>query len=341
MARSASSRPRSAAAWAYAGSAPWLEPQYTAIADSWPGGSLLIRERQPLLGLRVEVVWQRAALRDGDVAVQVSEVSRADDGARQAGVAEREAEHELHPRQAALFQQVLQAGRLPAALALPGGQANRPGPPVLVAGRSAAGRAAANERASARGDGLGDEVLVLSLQRRVRDLEDVEDVHGDVLGQVRKNARHSDEADLSFRLQLSQGLDGTAGGQRGRARRHVHLHQVETVGAEPAQALLDVRPHVFRAVVVRVRRRHVRRQLQRAAALGRQEELIPPVTDESADELLAPAVVGRGVDQVDPAVEDRVQQPARVLVCYLRPSGQAPQLHGPVAEDGHVRAGAP
>src|SRR5262249_56382148 len=80
---------------------------------------------------------------------------------------------------------------------------------------------------------------------------------------------------------------------------------------------------------------------QRAAAFGRKEKLSPPVTDGCADELLAPAVVGRGVDQVDPAVEDRVQQPARVLVCYRRPSRQAPQLHGSISEDGHVRAGAP
>src|SRR5215470_462045 len=108
--RSASSRPRAPAACAYAGSAPWLEPQYTATADSWPGGWLLIRERQPLLGLRVEVVRQRAALGDGDVAFEVIEVGRPDDGARQAGVAEREAEHELHPRQAAGRQQLLQAG---------------------------------------------------------------------------------------------------------------------------------------------------------------------------------------------------------------------------------------
>ena len=65
------------------------------------------------------------------------------------------------------------------------------------------------------------------------------------------------------------------------------------------------------------------------------------MADVAADQLLAAAVVGRGVDQVDAAVEDRVQQAARVLVRDLRTARSAPQLHGAIAKSGHVRAGTP
>jgi hypothetical protein len=41
-----------------------------------------------------------------------------------------------------------------------------------------------------------------------------------------------------------------------------------------------------------------------------------------ADEFLAAAVVDRGVDQADPAVEHRAQQPAGLLVVNRRPWGR-------------------
>ena len=59
-----------------------------------------------------------------------------------------------------------------------------------------------------------------------------------------------------------------------------------------AQRLLDVGADVRLAVVVRVRRRQVAGGLDRAAALGGEEELVPAVADVGADELLAAAVVG-------------------------------------------------
>jgi hypothetical protein len=121
----------------------------------------------------------------------------------------------------------------------------------------------------------------------------------------------------------------------------VHLDQVEAVGAQPPQRLLDVGADVRGAVVVRVRRRRVGRDLDQAAALGGEEELVPAVADVRADELLAAAVVGRGVDQVDAAVEDRVEQAPGVLVGDLGTARLASELHRPVAEDRHVSAGAP
>src|ERR1039457_777621 len=52
------------------------------------------------------------------------------------------------------------------------------------------------------------------------------------------------------------------------------------------------------------------------------------------DELLAAAVVDRGVDQVDSPVEHRVQQPACLLVVNRGPPGPAPPPHGPVPAAG-------
>jgi hypothetical protein len=71
----------------------------------------------------------------------------------------------------------------------------------------------------------------------------------------------------------------------------VDLDQVQAVGAEPAERLLDVGADVRRAVVMRVRRRRVGWDLDQAAALRGEEELVPAVADVRADQLLAAAVV--------------------------------------------------
>jgi hypothetical protein len=77
----------------------------------------------------------------------------------------------------------------------------------------------------------------------------------------------------------------------------VHLHQVQVVGAQPAQALLDPGPDVAGAVVVRERRPGTgRRRPEQAAALGRQEELRAAVAQVATDELLAAAVVDRCIE---------------------------------------------
>ena len=60
-----------------------------------------------------------------------------------------------------------------------------------------------------------------------------------------------------------------------------------------------------------------------------------------ADEFLAPAVIDRRVDQVDPPVEHRIEEPAGLLVVNRRSPWPASQFHGPVPEDGHVRSGPP
>ena len=56
--------------------------------------------------------------------------------------------------------------------------------------------------------GLRDPALMLAVERRVWDLEDVEHAHVDVIGEVRHDRRGSQQPDLARRLQVQQGLDG-------------------------------------------------------------------------------------------------------------------------------------
>jgi hypothetical protein len=77
---------------------------------------------------------------------------------------------------------------------------------LMPASRSRPDRPAPDERARARVGGLGDELLVIALDRRVRDLEDVEDAHRQVTGQVRQDARHADETDLALGLEVLERL---------------------------------------------------------------------------------------------------------------------------------------
>ena len=95
--------------------------------------------------------------------------------------------------------------------------------PALVLGRGTASHAAPDERARSRRQRFGDEVLVLALDRRVGDLEDVEDIHGDVVGQVGKRSGHAEETDLSFVPKRLERLDGLVSLHLGSARRYVDL----------------------------------------------------------------------------------------------------------------------
>src|ERR1035437_4918730 len=113
--------------------------------------------------------------------------------------------------------------------------------------------------------------------------------------------------------------------------------EIQVVRTESPQRPLDNRADVAGAVVVRVRRGRVPAHLDWAAALGGEEELIAPVPHVAPDELLASAVVGRGVDQADAAVQDRVEQASGVLVRYLGSPRLASPLHGAIPQDCHVR----
>jgi hypothetical protein len=133
-------------------------------------------------------------------------------------MAEREAQHELHVAHGRLGQQAGYARGLPVPLAEARVLAQRAGPPVLVFCRRAARRAAPDERARARVGGLGDEFLVIALDRRIRDLEHVEDAHREVIGQVRQDARHADEPDFALSLEVPERVHRTVLLQRRLAR---------------------------------------------------------------------------------------------------------------------------
>jgi hypothetical protein len=115
--------------------------------------------------------------------------------------------------------------------------------------------------------------------------------------QVGQDPRHPDEAHFPLIPQGHHRLDSLLRFHLGAAGRHVHLHQVQPVRPEPAQALLDSGPDVGTAIVVRERRPGTCwRVTEHASALGRQEELIPAMAHITADELLAAAIVNRGVE---------------------------------------------
>src|ERR1700733_5746452 len=79
-----------------------------------------VRAREGLPGFFVEVGRECSPLRDGDIGGQVDRIRRADDRGRQAGVAEREAQDELHIAHARLAQEVGDAGGLPVLLTYTG-----------------------------------------------------------------------------------------------------------------------------------------------------------------------------------------------------------------------------
>jgi len=78
---------------------------------------------------------------------------------------------------------------------------------------------------------------MVALDSQVGDLEGVEDVHCEVVGQVRKDAGHADKPDLALVPQLLERLDRMVLLQRGPARGHVHLDEIQVIRTEPPQRL--------------------------------------------------------------------------------------------------------
>ena len=124
-------------------------------------------------------------------------------------MAEREAQDEFEAAHVA--QEFLHARRFPATLALALGEPQRSLPPVLVVRWGAPGGATPDEGPGTRFHRRGDEILMLALERRVRDLKDLEYAHGNVVGQVREGPRHPDEADLPIVAEREQRLDRAVG----------------------------------------------------------------------------------------------------------------------------------
>src|ERR1700722_7440503 len=105
------------------------------------------------------------------------------------------------------MQELIEARGLPAALSLAGRDAARADAPALVLrGGTARGTAPDEDPGPGRPGGC-DQVLVLALNGRVGDLEDVEDVQIDVPGQLGDGAGHPDEPGLALVLKLLQRLE--------------------------------------------------------------------------------------------------------------------------------------
>src|SRR5215813_8253381 len=112
------------------------------------------------------------------------------------------------------------------------------------------------------------------------------------------------------------------------------------IGAHAREALLDALENVVAREDVRAglapRRR---RRTDQAAALAREVVLAAPVCDVTADALLAHAVVDRGVDVVDAAVQDGVEDRLGLLVADVAAPRGAAELHRSVAEHGDLKPG--
>ena len=117
----------------------------------------------------------------------------------------------------------------------------------------------------------------------------------------------------------------------------MHLQQIDAVGPQPAQALVDVGAQAVGGPQV-PRLQPVSVEVDVAAALGGEEELVAAVADVPADPLLAGPVVRGGVDEVDAGVEGGVQHGAGLVVVVGR-VGQA-AFAGSEAELGDLEAGA-
>ena len=209
-------------------------------------------------------------------------------------------------------------------------------------GRDAPGHTSPDDRARSCRRRLADHRLVLALHGRIRDLEDVEHPHGDVVLDVGEGPGHADEPDLALasqrhqlahRVVLLQGGPGGAG---------VELHHVEVVRAHPPQALLHSRPHVRPREHVLAESAGPTVGVHGAAALAGQEELVTAVRDVLPDQLLRAAVVGRGIDEGDAGVEDLVEESARLggVEVTAQAAARSSQLHGAVAQLAHGEAGA-
>src|SRR5581483_1986732 len=114
----------------------------------------------------------------------------------------------------------------------------------------------------------------------------------------------------------------------------VDLVEVDPVGAQPSQAVVDLLrqppPGVAPAVGVLP---------HREVGLGGQDHLIPAAADQRLghDLLGLPARVDVGrVDEVDPGVEGPVDDPDRFLVVRVAPGAEH---HGPEAHRAHLHAG--
>jgi hypothetical protein len=91
---------------------------------------------------------------------------------------------------------------------------------------------------------------VLWLQGGVRDLENVEHAHRDVVDEVRQDRGTAQEANLACLLEVLEGLYGSLALQHFLGRAEMKLEHVEVVGLQAPQALVAGIDDMLTAVVV-------------------------------------------------------------------------------------------
>ena len=169
---------------------------------------------------------------------------------------------------------------------------------------------------------LGHEALEVAVSSGDLGLDDL----------ARREGRGADVADLALPHQIrerGQGLLDVGAGVGA-----VHLVEVDPVGAQPAQRVLD-RAHDPAAGVAAA----VRVLAHRVVELGGEHDVVAAAREGLADDLLGlpGAVDVGGVDEVDAGVERRVDDPDRLVVVRVAPR---PEHHGAEAELADRDAGA-
>src|SRR5262249_37860 len=146
-----------------------------------------------------------------------------------------------------------------------------------------AGHAPANDDARPAPGRLGNGRLVLWLEGRVRDLQNIKHTHGYVVGEVRQDRGTAQKAHLAGALQGVERLNGPRVLQKLPGRAEVKLDDIQIVGLHAPQALVHGVHDVLAAIVVQARQRDTKpralargklRHIQGAPALGGQEELL-------------------------------------------------------------------
>ena len=114
---------------------------------------------------------------------------------------------------------------------------------------------------------------------RVGDLEGIEDAHADLLDEVGQGAGDADEAHLALVAQLHRFLQRALRLELVLGEAAVELHEVEVVGLEQAQAVLDALADVLRrcARARRRRRRGRSRTWRRGSTRQRRWEMYLPM----------------------------------------------------------------
>ena len=277
--------------------------------------------RQPGLRLGADVRGQRTFQCGGDVGLHVVEAGRADDRRVTGRVRQGEPQDErvaAHP-----FGELLEAGLLPCRV------------PIRVGPVSQAD-AAANKDAGPGIGGVLNHLLVAALEGGIRYLEGVEDPRSREFLQIRRAGGDPDEAGLPGPADFLEGL-GQPPFLDLFHRGVVHLQQIDAVRSQAAQALVDVGAQAVRGPQV-PGLQPVSVEVDVAAALGGEEELVAAVAYVSADTLLAGPVVRGGVDEVDAGVEGGVQHGAGLVVVVGRVRQAA--FAGSEAELRDLEAGA-